>query len=70
MILGFLVCVLAILAGTYALMKGRNGFGIAAIIGGLASLTTAFIYGKSEQKKDLERRRQAITEAARHATNR
>jgi len=66
MVLGFVICVLAILAGAYALMKGRSGFGIASIVGGLGAPLAAFIYGKSEQRKDLEARRQAIVDAASH----
>lgn len=64
MILGFVICVLAILGGFYAVMKGRSGFGIAAIVGALVALVTVFVYGKSEQRKDSERRQKAVAEAA------
>jgi len=66
MILGFVICVLAILAGTYAVMKGRSGFGIAAIVGGLGAPLAAFIYGKSEQRKDLQERQKSVIDAAGH----
>jgi uncharacterized membrane protein len=69
MILGFIMCVLAISAGTYSVIKGNDAFAIAAIVSALASPVAVFIYGKSEQKKDLQARQQSTVEAAKHTQN-
>jgi len=65
MIFGFVICVMAISAGIYAVKMGKEGFGIAAIISALAAPMAVFIYGKSRQKKDLEASQQGIVKAAR-----
>jgi len=66
MIFGFTICVLAISAGIYAVLRGNQGFGIASIVSALAALVAVFIYGKTRQKKDLQAAQQGIIEAARH----
>ncbi len=66
MVLGFGVCLLAIGAGVYALYIGKDGYGLAAIITALAAPAGVFIYGKQQQKKQLEARQQGIVEAAKH----
>jgi len=70
MILGFLICVLAISGGIYAVVQGKNATGIAAIVTPLVALVAVFIYGKSEQKKNLQARQQGIIEAAKNTQNR
>ena len=70
MILGFIICLIAISGGIYIVIQGKSAEGIAAIIVPLAALVAVFIYGKSEQKKDLQARQQAIIEAAKHPQNR
>jgi uncharacterized membrane protein len=65
MIFGLIICVMAIVAGIYAVKMGKEGFGIAAIISALAAPMAVFIYGKSRQKKDLQASQQGIIEAAR-----
>lgn len=70
MTFGFLICILAISGGIFAVMHGKSAEGIAAIITPLVALVAVFVYGKSKQKKDLEARQQAIVEAAKHTQNR
>lgn len=65
MVFGFIICVMAIAAGIYAVTMGKEGFGIAAIISALAAPMAVFIYGKSRQKKDLQASQQGVIEAAR-----
>ncbi len=70
MIFGFVICILAISGGIYAVMHGKSAEGIAAIITPLVALVAVFVYGKSRQKKDLQARQQAIVEAAKHTQTR
>ena len=70
MILGFIICILAISGGVYAVMHGKSVEGIAAIITPLAALVAVFVYGKSRQQKELQVRQQSIIEAAKHSQNR
>jgi uncharacterized membrane protein len=67
MIFGFVICVLAISAGVYALTTGKEGFGIASIVSALAAPVAVFIYGKTQQKKNLQAGQQGIIEAARQS---
>jgi uncharacterized membrane protein len=64
MLLGFGVVVLVVGAGTYALVIGKDIAGIASIVAALGSLVGVFVYGKSQQKKELEARQQGLIEAA------
>jgi len=58
--LGFFVAVTAVIGGIFLILKGKDGYGLAAIIGALASLAGVFIYGKSKQKKELEEKAEAF----------
>ena len=51
--LGFIVAMTAVVGGIQLILRGRDGYGLAAIIAALASLAGVFIYGKSKQRKDL-----------------
>ena len=50
--------------GIYLSAHGVSGIGLAAIIAPLAALVGVFVYGKSEQKKELREKAGALTEAA------
>jgi hypothetical protein len=65
MVFGFVICILAIGSGVYALTTGKEGFGIASIVSALAAPVAVFIYGKTRQKKNLQVGQQEIIEAAR-----
>jgi uncharacterized membrane protein len=52
--LGFIVAMTAVGGGIELILKGKDGYGLAAIIGALASLAGVFIYGKSKQRKELD----------------
>jgi len=52
--LGFIVAMTAVGGGIELILKGRDGYGLAAILGALASLAGVFVYGKSKQKKELD----------------
>lgn len=66
MIFGFVICVVAISGGIYAVIDGKSASGIAAIVTPLVALVAVFVYGKSDQKKQLQARQQSIIEAAKH----
>lgn len=51
--LGFVVAMTAVVGGIELILKGKDGYGLAAIIGALASLAGVFIYGKTRQRKEL-----------------
>jgi uncharacterized membrane protein len=52
--LGFVVAMTAVVGGIELILRGKDGYGLSAIIGALASLAGVFIYGKSQQKKELQ----------------
>jgi len=52
--LGFVIAMTAVVGGIVLIVKGRDAYGLASIIGALASLAGVFIYGKSKQKKELD----------------
>lgn len=62
-IFGFIVSVTAILGGIFLAYVGKETSGLAAIIAALVGLATVFVYGKSEQKKDLGKKTDAMTKA-------
>ncbi len=70
MIFGFVICLVAICGGIYAVAHGKSAEGIAAIIAPLAALVAVFVYGKSRQRRDLELRQQAVVDAARRTQSR
>lgn len=64
MIFGFIICLVAISGGIYAIIQGKSAAGLVAIITPLVALAGVFVYGKSRQLKDLDQRRQAVIDAA------
>lgn len=53
-ILGFIIAMTAVVGGFFLIEKGKDAYGLAAIITALASLAGVFVYGKKKQKKELE----------------
>ena len=53
--LGFIVAMTAVGGGIELIQRGKDGYGLAAIIGALASLAGVFIYTKN-RRKDLDDR--------------
>jgi uncharacterized membrane protein len=70
MIFGFIICLVAISGGIYAVIQGKSAAGLSAIITPLGALVGVFIYGKAKQSKDLEQKRQAVVDAARRTSSR
>jgi uncharacterized membrane protein len=52
--LGFVIAMTAVVGGIVLILKGKDGYGLAAIVTALTSLAGVFIYGKSKQKKELD----------------
>ena len=48
--LGFIVAMTAVIGGIVLVLKGKDGYGLAAILTPLAGLAGVFIYGKQQQK--------------------
>src|SRR5437879_5097709 len=60
--LGFIVAMTAVAGGTLLVLKGKDAYGLAAIIGALASLAGVFIYGKKKQRKELDDKAQDLAQ--------
>ncbi|MFN0049545.1 MAG: DUF2335 domain-containing protein [Cytophagales bacterium] len=56
-ILAFLIGIAALLASTYCIVTGHEWAGSILGIGGLTSLVTAFIKGRSQQERSLTEKR-------------
>jgi uncharacterized membrane protein len=60
--LGFVVAMTAVIGGIELVLKGKDGYGLAAIITALASLAGVFIYGKRQQRKNLDEKAQDLAQ--------
>lgn len=56
----FVIAMSAIWGGIWLSLKGMSGVGLTAIIGALAALVGVFVYGKSEQKKELSKKSEEL----------
>jgi uncharacterized membrane protein len=63
-ILGFIVAMTVVIGGMYLVHEGKSVEGMAAILTALASLVGVFLYSKREQQKELEKKTEALTNAA------
>jgi uncharacterized membrane protein len=59
-ILGFIIAMTAIVGGIFLAYVGRETSGLVSIITALVGLAGVFVYGKSEQKKDLAKKTEAV----------
>jgi|SRR5271154_3497962 len=60
--LGFIVAMTAVVGGVLLVLKGKDGYGLAAIITALASLAGVFIYGKKQQRRELDEKAQDLAQ--------
>ena len=58
--LGFIVAMTAVVGGIVLILKGKDGYGLASIIAPLAGLAGVFLYGKQQQRKDLDDKAQGF----------
>lgn len=63
LVCAFAIAMSAIAGGIWLSLKGMSGVGLTSIIGALAALVGVFIYGKSEQKKELKEKSDELTKA-------
>jgi uncharacterized membrane protein len=63
-ILGFIVAMTVVIGGMYLVHEGKGVEGMAAILTALASLVGVFVYSKREQQKELEKKTEALANAA------
>lgn len=59
-VLGFIVAMTAVIGGIVLVLKGKDGYGLAAIITPLAGLASVFIYSKQQQRKELDNKAQGF----------
>lgn len=62
LVFGGIIILAAIFCGTYLIINGRSGEGLAAIIIALIGLVGTYIYGVQKQQKQLDRRAQSVPE--------
>lgn len=58
--LGFIVAMTAVVGSIVLVLKGKDGYGLAAILTPLAGLAGVFVYGKLQQKKELDTKAQGF----------
>lgn len=63
LVCAFIVAMTAIVGGIWLSLKGMSGAGLTSIIGALAALVGVFVYGKSEQKKELKKKSDELAKA-------
>lgn len=56
----FIIAMTAIVGGIWISLKGMSGTGLSVIIGALGALVGVFVYGKSEQRKELAHNEDAL----------
>ncbi len=56
----FIIAMSAIWGGVWLSLKGMSGEGLAAIIGALVALVAVFVYGKADQKKELQKKAEEL----------
>lgn len=54
MVFAFILGVGVIAGGIFLIYNGKDGYGLAIIIGDLVALAGVFIYGRSEQRKERD----------------
>ncbi len=59
----FILCLVAIIGGIGLIAFDKDAMGLAAIITAFASVAGIFIYGRYQQSKERERKRQEVREA-------
>ena len=69
LICAFVLSMTAICGGIWLSARGMSGAGLTSIIAALAALVGVFVYGKSQQKKELNEKQQALTEPPDNAPN-
>lgn len=61
--LGFVVAMTAILGGVWLISIGKEATGLVSIITAITSLVGVFVYGKNQQKKELDNKSQAMVKS-------
>ncbi len=56
----FVLALISIIGGLFLIYTGKNTQGLVAIIGSLAALASVFVYSKYEQRKERERKFDAL----------
>ncbi len=58
--MGFLLGAFAIGFGGYLILQGKEISGLIALIGALAAVVVPFIYGKREQRRELDEKQEQL----------
>jgi uncharacterized membrane protein len=66
----FIIAMTAIGGGIWLSAKGMSGAGLTSIITALAALVGVFVFGKSQQNKELSEKQKSLTEPADNAIKR
>jgi len=65
--LGFFVAMTVIVGGIWLIHDGKNTAGLASVLTALGALVGVFVYSKYEQKKELDKKTEALATAAERA---
>lgn len=60
-ILGFVLAAAVIVIGSYLIFQGREVSGLVALLGALVAVVIPFVYGRREQKRELQRKQQELS---------
>ena len=63
-LLGFIVAMTAIIGGIWLIHEGKDTAGLASVLTALGALVGVFVYSKVEQKKELDKKTEALVSAA------
>ena len=61
-ILGFVLAAAVIVIGSYLILQGKEVSGLVALLGALAAVIVPFVYGRREQKRELQKKRQELAQ--------
>jgi uncharacterized membrane protein len=59
-IFAFIICLVAIIGGFALIATGKSASGLATIIASLTALTSVFVYGKYQQRKERQAKSEAL----------
>lgn len=61
-VLGFVLAAAVIVIGSYLILQGKEVSGLVALLGALAAVIIPFVYGRREQKRELQKKRQELAQ--------
>jgi hypothetical protein len=60
-LLGFVLAAAVIVIGSYLILQGKEVSGLVALLGALVAVVIPFVYGRREQKRELQKKQQELS---------